>query len=272
MSGGGSISSTSHSKATKFHPYSTSTPRHSNSLLKSSNKENGSASFSNMLNNTNNNKTSKVHPFSNLNNRNKTTASNNSLSKFNYDHRSYQMMDSSRKNETPKSAIKKSQPVKTKSSSKAATDAVSKIEAEPNLSLPDQLRVLSSTIKSVQEYTALFEAANSRSGDKNKKLLVKLVPSSFLFEIIGQLDSTVTESSQTGGKEFSIMDTTGRIHCVFYEIDYKLEKMIRGKHIRCMGKFNLREKLFKCSRVHVATDQQIYEHEEYVNLTDNLIN
>jgi hypothetical protein len=91
--------------------------------------------------------------------------------------------------------------------------------AESNLD-SNTLKIFSGTTKSVEFSQSKFVQMN-----KNPNVMNKV--GSYMFEIIAQLDSILSEDSSNGACEFSIKDHTGRMHCIFYQIDRKIEKISR---------------------------------------------
>lgn len=65
----------------------------------------------------------------------------------------------------------------------------------------------------------------------------------------------MSKDERKGAKEFSLKDTQGRIHCVFYEIDRQLDKFVRDSWIRCIGKYNLKTGLFHCLSVRLVYNE-----------------
>jgi len=68
-----------------------------------------------------------------------------------------------------------------------------------------------------------------------------------LYEICGTLESTISRNQQKMDKSFLIKDGSGRISCVFWEIDRKLLQTARGSILRCIGRLN--DEKFHCISV-----------------------
>lgn len=86
------------------------------------------------------------------------------------------------------------------------------------------------------------------------------------------MDSTVSTDSNSGSREFSIKDSTGRIHCIFYEIDRTLDRFVRDSWIRCIGKFNTKKKIFQCMKVRLVKNQsELFGFGFLVNQTNSFI-
>ncbi|CAF0800047.1 unnamed protein product [Brachionus calyciflorus] len=116
---------------------------------------------------------------------------------------------------------------------------------------PKSLKIWSVTTKSMQIYANRFDIMQQNSTSKNGNSPI----GNYLFEIIGQLDSTISHDPDSGAREFSLKDTTGRIHCVFFEIDRPLERFVRDSWIRCVGKFNTKKKLFQCVTLRLVKNE-----------------
>lgn len=69
------------------------------------------------------------------------------------------------------------------------------------------------------------------------------------------MDSSISKDESTGAREFSLKDSQGRIHCVFYEIDRPLDKFVRDSWIRCVGKYNFKNRLFHCLTIRLVKNQ-----------------
>lgn len=121
------------------------------------------------------------------------------------------------------------------------------------------LRLLSATTESAQVIAKNFSEAKN-SGP-------------YLFEMIAQLDSTVSEASARGAREFSIKDKHGRIQCIFYEIDRGLERLVRDAWLRCIGKFDSKKRLFQCVSVRlVKSESELLAFGFRVNTTNSYLN
>ncbi|KAM4795642.1 spermatogenesis-associated protein 22 [Rhinophrynus dorsalis] len=101
-----------------------------------------------------------------------------------------------------------------------------------------------------------------------------------LFEVLATLDSAVT-SGDHGSKTFLLRDGKNSIHCVFYEIDRELPRLIRGRVHRSMGNYDKNRNLFRCVSVRSASlaEQQTFhkfiigannEMEQYVKTINEI--
>ncbi|KAJ8342868.1 hypothetical protein SKAU_G00327960 [Synaphobranchus kaupii] len=70
----------------------------------------------------------------------------------------------------------------------------------------------------------------------------------FLFEVFATLDSAVTVGNH-GAKSFLLRDGQDVVHCVFYETDRDLPRLIRGQVHRCVGNYDRGRDLFTCVSV-----------------------
>uniref|UniRef100_A0A8C5RBA4 Spermatogenesis associated 22 n=1 Tax=Laticauda laticaudata TaxID=8630 RepID=A0A8C5RBA4_LATLA len=113
----------------------------------------------------------------------------------------------------------------------------------------NSLRILSAVIESMKHWSQY----------SNKTPL--------LFEVLGVLDSAVTPG-QFGSKTFLLRDGKETVTCVFYEIDRELPRLIRGHVHRCMGKYDLNHKVFKCVSVRPATTAEQQTFQGFVKAAD----
>lgn len=80
------------------------------------------------------------------------------------------------------------------------------------------------------------------------ELLIKNQQFNHLFIVRATLDSVASGNSKNGLR-FTLTDNETRIYCVFYEIDRQLPKLNRAKEIRCVGKYDLKRRVFVCVSV-----------------------
>ncbi|XP_026544297.1 spermatogenesis-associated protein 22 [Notechis scutatus] len=113
----------------------------------------------------------------------------------------------------------------------------------------NSLRILSAVIESMKHWSQY----------SNKTPL--------LFEVLGVLDSAVTPG-QFGSKTFLLRDGKETVTCVFYEIDRELPRLIRGRVHRCMGKYDVKHKVFKCVSVRPATSAEQQTFQGFVKAAD----
>ncbi|XP_046569950.1 uncharacterized membrane protein DDB_G0293934-like isoform X2 [Haliotis rubra] len=73
-----------------------------------------------------------------------------------------------------------------------------------------------------------------------------------LLEVFGVLDSAVVADKSGTGKEFVLRDETDAVHCIFYEIDRSLPRLIRGQWQRCVGTVEHKSGRLKCVSVRAA--------------------
>jgi hypothetical protein len=56
---------------------------------------------------------------------------------------------------------------------------------------------------------------------------------SYLFELVGSLDSAITHDVESARYEFTVKDNFGRLHCVYFDMDNRrMEKIPRDCSIR----------------------------------------
>lgn len=79
--------------------------------------------------------------------------------------------------------------------------------------------------------------------------------SPILFEIFGNLCSTISYHSSSPQKKFTINDASSNIGCVFWEIDRKMPHLSRGAMLRCIGK--LHEGYFHCLSVRAIKPKEM---------------
>uniref|UniRef100_A0A670YQG7 Spermatosis associated 22 n=1 Tax=Pseudonaja textilis TaxID=8673 RepID=A0A670YQG7_PSETE len=113
----------------------------------------------------------------------------------------------------------------------------------------NSLRILSAVIESMKHWSQY----------SNK------IP--LFFEVLGVLDSAVTPG-QFGSKTFLLRDGKETVACVFYEIDRELPRLIRGHVHRCMGKYDVKHKVFKCVSVRPATTAEQQTFQGFVKAAD----
>ncbi|XP_048252023.1 spermatogenesis-associated protein 22-like isoform X2 [Haliotis rufescens] len=73
-----------------------------------------------------------------------------------------------------------------------------------------------------------------------------------MLEVFGVLDSAVVTDKSGTGKEFVLRDETDTVHCIFYEIDRSLPRLIRGQWQRCVGSVEHKSGRLKCVSVRAA--------------------
>ncbi|KAL8594451.1 hypothetical protein ACOMHN_018159 [Nucella lapillus] len=59
--------------------------------------------------------------------------------------------------------------------------------------------------------------------------------SAFLFCLFGIVDSATVSDTVTSGKSFALRDESGRITCIFCEIDRQMPRLHRGQWYRAVG-------------------------------------
>ncbi|XP_041347949.1 spermatogenesis-associated protein 22-like isoform X2 [Gigantopelta aegis] len=77
-----------------------------------------------------------------------------------------------------------------------------------------------------------------------------------IFEVYGIIDSAVLRDKTGLGKEFLLRDEEDKLHCVFYEIDRELPRLIRGQWHRCVGSLDSRTGVMKCVSVRPASNEE----------------
>ncbi|KAJ8372937.1 hypothetical protein AAFF_G00272610 [Aldrovandia affinis] len=89
----------------------------------------------------------------------------------------------------------------------------------------------------------------------------------FLFELFATLDSAVTAGSH-GAKNFLLRDGQDSVHCVFYETDQDLPRLIRGQPHRCVGTYDVGRGLLTCVSVRPASPSEQRNTQESVKASD----
>ncbi|XP_067670345.1 spermatogenesis-associated protein 22-like [Haliotis asinina] len=92
-----------------------------------------------------------------------------------------------------------------------------------------------------------------------------------LFEMFGVLDSAVVSDKTGTGKEFVLRDETDTIHCIFYEIDRSLPRLIRGQWQRCVGTVEHKSGRLKCVSVRAAGPDEKHLAKLSEHLTEQLM-
>jgi ribonucleotide monophosphatase NagD (HAD superfamily) len=139
-------------------------------------------------------------------------------------------------------------------------DKQSKVE-ESTPKVDISLKIFTTTCSLLVQYTELL--------NKNQQ-------NNHLFIIRATLDSVATGNVKSGIR-FTIADIETRIYCVFYEMDRQLPKLNRTQEIRCVGKYDLRKRVFVCVSVrhlnrHESEDSDkqaihdIHETDKYMKL------
>lgn len=83
-----------------------------------------------------------------------------------------------------------------------------------------ELRIFSGTTRSILTF-------------EKQKSSIKEDLGPYYFEIVAQLDSVISEDdSGISGREFTLKDLYGRIHCIFYEMDRTMETYCRDSYLR----------------------------------------
>lgn len=134
---------------------------------------------------------------------------------------------------------------------------------EQNTEALKRMKFFSGSTKSIKYLTKKFHEAS-------KETKLKHV-GTFAFEIVAILDSSISESGAKYSKEFTVRDNFDRMHCIYFEMDQTLKKLIRGSFIRLSGLYNAGNSLFTCYSVRQATEHETFSHEQYVNVSNSYI-
>ncbi|XP_043094869.1 spermatogenesis-associated protein 22 [Puntigrus tetrazona] len=107
--------------------------------------------------------------------------------------------------------------------------------------------------------TAVIEGMKHWSQYKNR------VP--MLFEIFATLDSAVT-AGEHGAKKFLMRDGKEVVHCLYYENDQTLPRLIRGQVHRCVGNYDSHKDTMTCVSVRAASLSEQRNALEAVRVSD----
>uniref|UniRef100_A0A8C1XPC3 Spermatogenesis associated 22 n=1 Tax=Cyprinus carpio TaxID=7962 RepID=A0A8C1XPC3_CYPCA len=107
--------------------------------------------------------------------------------------------------------------------------------------------------------TAVIEGMKHWSQYKNR------VP--MLFEMFATLDSAVTVGEH-GAKKFLMRDGKEVVHCLYYEIDQTLPRLIRGQVHRCIGNYDRQKDTMTCVSVRAASMSEQRNALEAVRVSD----
>ena len=132
---------------------------------------------------------------------------------------------------------------------------------------PKNLRIFAGTSKSIKFFNNIFRELESKKSAKSSDAFV----SPYLFELIARLDSAISEDTSTNACEFTVKDNSGRMDCVFYQIDRKMERIPRDSWIRCIGKMCQRSMLFQCISVRLADEAELFNFGFLVNQSNAFI-
>ncbi|XP_052413024.1 spermatogenesis-associated protein 22-like [Carassius gibelio] len=112
---------------------------------------------------------------------------------------------------------------------------------------------------SLHVITAVIEGMKHWSQYKNK------VP--MLFEMFATLDSAVTVGEH-GAKKFLMRDGKEVVHCIYYENDQTLPRLIRGQVHRCVGNYDSQKDTMTCVSVRAASLSEQRNALEAVRVSD----
>ena len=113
------------------------------------------------------------------------------------------------------------------------------------------LRVVSSTIVEIRK---LFRYRNH-------------IPA--MFELIGKCSSDLTVGKFDYEKKVLLKDNTGSVNCVYYEVDRKLDCMMRGRSYRCIG--TMKSPNFHCVSIRIADEEEIKLFTTKVQMSQRLL-
>ncbi|XP_061106004.1 spermatogenesis-associated protein 22 isoform X1 [Conger conger] len=133
----------------------------------------------------------------------------------------------------------------TKTFSQSQKSAASQIKP----AVDNSLRILTTAIGGVKHWSQYKDRA------------------AFLFEVFATLDSAVTVGSH-GAKSFLLRDGKDVVHCVFYETDRELPRLIRGQVHRCVGNYDRGRDLLTCVSVRPASSSEQRNAQESVRASD----
>ncbi|KAJ8267253.1 hypothetical protein GJAV_G00140380 [Gymnothorax javanicus] len=137
---------------------------------------------------------------------------------------------------------------------------------------------VAASTKSVTQYQKSAEFQRKPVVDNSLRILTTVIEGmkhwskfkdrvAFLFEVFATLDSAVTAGNH-GAKSFLLRDGKDTVHCVFYETDRDLPRLIRGQVHRCVGNYDRRRDVFTCVSVRPASSSEQRNAQESVKVSD----